>query len=506
MQVSSTQRSSFALGAVLLTMLITILYLRYASYISLEDVQSDSSVVPATTKVSSTSKPTACDQVDIDWLASDRQYWDGWNPKSIFLNLDGSFITDNVHMEEDDTICIVTLLGPIPATSVGKGDGYIGPADSLVTTATSNSTKVPIAMQQHAKQTNAYFASVQFTHAGIYHLETVIEYRSYFWERPVLHQYQPIRFVSANKLIVGPPSKPRQSALPLCDLRNSSHMEGMWMDKTYYQTRYPFDFYGMFGDAQEDHAQNGRLFVPTHCRMEYISTSQAVQCLENKVVHVWDDGNIRRNLKAFSSTNRWCNENTNAQCICDDDDEDPKDELYPWTMDPNEPLVINETWHADTRFYYNTIESIITDDWKSAMGKQVGMIPAADVVMFGLGNKDIAMHMISPSAFAEAFTNLLEHAVETIYPHQLIVVRTPQYFCCNVMDSTAWNAGRSNAFSIAIRNAVNKFNERVLLWDVHRLGLEDNMCTAAGTTYTRRNTVSLENLVLWNLLCNSESL
>ncbi|KAI8147629.1 hypothetical protein BJV82DRAFT_353720 [Fennellomyces sp. T-0311] len=389
-------------------------------------------------------------------------------------------------------------LGPIPAKSAIKPEEHLAPADSLVMTAVGQWTQVPITLQQHPKQTNVYFASVRLNHEDLYRLDTRIEYRSYFWETPTKHYYRPFRFLSSNKLIVKALLTQKTPELPACE-PTAMGKEGVWMAKAEYQRTYPLDFYGMFGVAQEDHAVNNRLYVPNGCRPQYISTGQAAQCLEGKVVHVWADNNLRRNLKVFSSGNRWCSDPTDVECICNDDDED-HEELYPWAIDPDVPLVINKTWHASTEFYFNRVDSILSRDWKQEI-KVGSQKSQADIVIVGFGNDDAALRHVSPVRFQHALNDLLSYLVYTVYPTQRIIVRTPQFFCCGSIYASSWNSGRSEAFTKAVRDTVEQFPS-VYLWDVHRLGMPEHMCVAtAGTAYTTRSVLNVENLQLWNLVC-----
>ncbi|ORY98448.1 hypothetical protein BCR43DRAFT_561948 [Syncephalastrum racemosum] len=446
--------------------------------------------------------PDACTDVDFAWLASDRKYWDGWGSKAMFMKPDGNFTRKNVYLPEGDSICVVVLLGPIPAKSSIKPEEHLGPMDSIVMTAIGRWNKLSIELKQHARQTNVYYAPVTFMHADIYYLESRTEYRSYFWETPALHYYRPYRFLSQNKLAVRKKqTDDPEPLLPLCDFRNSQHTTGSWMRKTEYQRTYPLDFFGMFGIDQEDHAEDNRLFVPDHCRPQYISIGQAAQCLLDKTVHVYADANVRRNLKAFASGNRWCNDHQDQACVCNDDAE--KHEK--WVTDPTVPLVINETWHADTRFYFSNMGSIAVHDYKTEISAQAARVDPADIVILGFGNQDIEERSSSPGHFASIFEDLLLYLTTEVYPTQTIVVRTPQWFCCGTIESTSWNAGRSNAFARAVRLTVEKYQDRVLLWDVHRLGIPDNLCVSGGTPYSKRNVLNIENMMLWSLLCDANS-
>lgn len=163
-------------------------------------------------------------------------------------------------------------------------------ADSIVMTAHGNTgTRLSIQLEQHPHQSNAYFAPVQFSYAGTYTLESMCEYRSYFWETPIYHVYRPYTFTSENKLLVKSGSR---ELLKECD--SLQEVKGAWVNKTDYQSANPLDYYGSFAEAQEDHAENQRFFVPDNCRMPLISVGQAAQCLDQQTVHVWGDANVRR--------------------------------------------------------------------------------------------------------------------------------------------------------------------------------------------------------------------
>lgn len=207
-----------------------------------------------------------------------------------------------------------------------------------------------------------------------------------------------------------------------------------------------------------------------------------------------------RNLKAFSSGNRWCMESAKSACICDDDYEDHA-ELYPWATDFSIPLKINETWHADTEIYFNHVDTALLEaNWAQIISRRAVQLKEADIVIVGFGNDDIRLRTVTPTEFATAFSRLLDYLANEIYPTQRIIVRTPQPFCCGSIYSTAWNSGRSEAFTQAVMEAYS-WDDRVMLWNVHALGIADNMCVSSGTAYTNRKVVNLENMQLWNLLC-----
>ncbi|KAG0180468.1 hypothetical protein DFQ29_000613 [Apophysomyces sp. BC1021] len=398
----------------------------------------------------------------------------------MFIKPDGNFTVNGVQITEGETICVVALLGPVPAASAIQPETHFGPADSIVATAVGNTTKISVTLQQHPKQFNAYFAPVYFARADTYRLESTTEYRSYFWETPVYHLYKPLDFSSQNVLRVTRRTT-KVPTLPQCDARRPEHLDGIWVEST------------TNADVYDEDAKKDIEFVPNQCHLDRSS----VQCLEQKTIHVWADANTRRNLKAFASGDQWCND-ADSPCICDDDDENPAD--YPWLADPQVPLSID----GGNKVYFNPVGSITTKNWQSDIAMRAKTLPSADIVILSFGNEDIPLSRLTPSQFLSSFKNLASHLVNEVYPHQLIVIRTPQYFGRGTLRHTSWNAGRSAAFSTVVQQTVTGLNStRVALWNTHKLGMVDSTCTFAGTPYSRRDVVTVENVLLSNLICGS---
>lgn len=157
------------------------------------------------------------------------------------------------------------------------------------------SAKVTIQLQQHQQQQNAYFAATQFQQADTYKLDAINEYRSYFWESPILHSYQPHSFESQNKLIVRPTIKKQK--IPVCDLTNNSTntmLKGSWVDKSVYELDNGIELYKAYESTETTYAVNNKVFVADNCVLEYKSSGQGAQCLGKKIVHVFGDNNVRR--------------------------------------------------------------------------------------------------------------------------------------------------------------------------------------------------------------------
>ncbi|CAO3636156.1 unnamed protein product [Cunninghamella echinulata] len=355
-------------------------------------------------------------------------------------------------------------------------------------TAVGKHYTVPITLHQYPKQNNAYYANVYLKHSDDYILKATSEYRSYFYEVPIQHRYQPYSFDSSNLAIIHPTSSSAalmtlnnndDDSLPTCNIMDQS-IEGSWKNET-----------------------NQYQFIPDHCNLFY-TRHDGLQCLGKKTIHVWGDGNMRRNLKVLASP-EWCNDNDpEATCICNDDLEDPDQELYPWASNHLIPLTIGEN-----TIHFNGVNSITLQDWRSEIQKRVQQDfkdeSKADVVIVNVGNEDIGLNRMTPNQFATSLMDLIQDMLTHAYPeeHQKIILRTPQFFGTGDFYTTAWNAGRSRAFANVVRDLVRDWHHpRLFLWDTHQLGMEYNTCRFQGTLYTKRNVLDIENQLLYNLLCN----
>ncbi|KAI8340286.1 hypothetical protein BC941DRAFT_500821 [Chlamydoabsidia padenii] len=495
--MSSKQRHIILVG-VFLVFLLTVSYYQYAttahqtastlsSYYSspnegqqqveLHSPLSDLSSVTNNLINQPVKQPQPCDSGNIPWLASDRQYWDGWQTKSFFLQPDGNFTLDDVSVEEGTGLCIVVLLGPVPAASKIKVESHYAPPDLITMTAIGNKYTIPITLHQYPKQANAYYANVYFRHSDAYTLKSTTEYRSYFWEVPIQHKYQPFSFDSSNMAIITSSSSLNQQHLPPCDPQQP--LEGSWRNNT-------------------DHYQ----FIPDHCELANTQQGLAVgplDCLQHKTIHVWGDANTRRNLKALSSP-YWCNiyDDPEQSCICNDDSDDPTHSLYPWVTNHNIPLQFGQ----DTTVYYNSLGTITLEDWRNEIQHRVEtQLAPANVVIVNMGNDDVPLSRMKPHQFARSLSDLLYHLQHNVYTNgETIIVRTPQFFGTGQHYQTSWNAGRSRAFANVVRDLAN--GSRLLLWDTHQLGLEYNTCRYQGTIYTKRNVIDIENQLLLGLLCS----
>ncbi|KAI8072527.1 hypothetical protein BC940DRAFT_292786 [Gongronella butleri] len=494
--IMSSQKRHFILLGTFFIFLLTISYHQYTTTRaeSLHDRLYERPVEPAaptlpvnTPTDNDTELEKPCDKANIMWLASDRTNWNGWDTKTFFLHPDGNYSASDLYVPQHTSLCVVVLLGPVPAVSKIKVENHYAPSDIITMTAVGTDYSIAVTLEQHAKQNNAYFANVYLRHPDTYELRAVTEYRSFFWETPIHHNYQPYGFVSDNKVVVQPatPANAADTALHTAACTGNT-LRGSWFNNS---------------DVYE--------FSADRCDLRF-TRQDALRCLHRKTVHVWGDGNMRRSLKVMADP-QWCTEHPTilgleeddpSICICNDDMDDPEHTLFPWAADHRVPLTL-----GDNTVHYNSIGAITTQDWRGEIAQRAsGQLPRADLVILSVGNEDVASSRLKPVQFARAFADLLKHLVENVYPTQTILVRTPQFFGSGTHYWTAWNAGRSRAFANVVRDTLAQWQHpRLHLWDTHQFGLEYNTCRYQGTLYTRRNVIDMENQHLYQLMCAPNS-
>ncbi|KAI8877558.1 hypothetical protein K501DRAFT_288321 [Backusella circina FSU 941] len=427
--------------------------------------------------------PEACKNADFRWIASDRNYWDGWASKSMFLRKDGQFTRKDINILENEEICVLVLLGPIPAVSAIKPTLHYASSDAIVLTASSDTgVFMTIPLQQHDQQSNVYFASAHFAFDGQYILDTSVEYRSYFWENPMMHHYRPNRFSSRNKL--NAMKRFSQEQLPIC---TGPSLQGAWMSKVHLQQRDPLRYYDEYATMFGDMTDSSPVYVPSHCRFNH-----TMDCLESKTIHVWGDKHTKRNLQLLKDDHVWCNDA--ETCMCNETD------------DPNltnADSTIEFGMNTKIQFTYTPMVSSKFNDLKTEMMKSG---PEADIVILGVGNEDFGLTIQNPSHFAIAFKSLLLYTISHYHQSELIVVRTPQYFGKDDYGAEKkWNTGLSMAFANIVRSTVANLSleqkSRVILWDTHQLGSNENICKS--NLLSNQHLVQLENELLLTLVCNA---
>lgn len=216
------------------------------------------------------------------------------------------------------------------------------------------------------------------------------------------------------------------------------------------------------------------------------------------------DGNKWCNVEAISKITSKSEKRKQSACICNDNGED--NSKYPWVTNPHVPLELDNSLGIDTKIFYNNVAGSLAANNIQIFERMkeyttTNTTIKADVVIVGLGNDDVQAHKVSPDDFVNAFQEMLVN-VRHVYPTQSIIVRTPQYFCCGTLYTSSWNTGRSLTFSNTVRNLVGSF-DKMLLWDVHRLGTEETTCHSQGTSYSSRNVINMENQLLYNLICSA---
>ncbi|KAI8328310.1 hypothetical protein EDC96DRAFT_73111 [Choanephora cucurbitarum] len=379
---------------------------------------------------------------------------------------------------------------------------HIGPRDSIVMFANGQYTKKTIQLNQHTEQSNVYMAAVHFGQPDTYELNASTEYRHFFWETPILHAYHPFQFQSQNKLIVQPSER---AAKKIC---NATSLEGTWVDQARLAEYDPYMLHQMYENTEIQHSVVNKVFVPDTCQLNYVSIGKVAECLGRQTVHVWADQHIKRNLKALDQP-EWCDLEAIAElddpearkaafrCNCNEIGEDPI-----WWKDSAQPLILDNSLNVHARFYVNSLQGALVSE-RDRFIQQMEMTnhtDQADWVIVGIGNDDIEALQVTPKQFEAHLIRFFEQ-LRKIYPHQRVIVRTPQYFCCGTREGSSWNTGRSLAMTVAMRQVVQN-QPNMVLWDVHQLGTDETSCfLTQGSTYSKRHVVNTENQFLWRLLC-----
>lgn len=210
-------------------------------------------------------------------------------------------------------------------------------------------------------------------------------------------------------------------------------------------------------------------------------------------------------MEAFRSGDRWCREEQEEQeqkingnlCGCQVPD-------APWWSDPSVPIpILEDNVSTNISIHFKHFGTITLQDHRENVKEQAMKLPRADIVILSFGNDDIALNRLTPQQFEQSFSDIVGYFAQHVYPDQTIIVRTPQYFCCGLVHSTSWNSGRSLAFTNVVRQITRQLSGggggRILLWDIHRLGLPGNTCP--GSPDTKRDVIDTENALLWDLIC-----
>jgi hypothetical protein len=198
---------------------------------------------------------------------------------------------------------------------------------------------------------------------------------------------------------------------------------------------------------------------------------------------------FKRNLQLLKHNHVWCNDTDT--CVCNEAD------------DPNltnADNTIELSMNTKVQFTYSTMMSNKFSDLKTDMMESGSN---ADIVILGVGNEDLGLTIPNPGDFALSFKSLLLYTLA--HYQQWIVVRTPQYFGKDDYGAEKkWNAGLSMAFANVVRstvaNLVPEQRSRVILWDTHQLGSNENICK--GNLLSNQHLVQLENELLLTLVCN----
>ncbi|KAJ1965360.1 hypothetical protein GGI12_000838 [Dipsacomyces acuminosporus] len=461
-------------------------------------------------------------------------------------------------------ICVRVVVPPqAPANSVEASSRHItqlyqpiagspGMWDSIILDAVGAKTgaSVPVTLSplHHLNMiahdlVHIYEGELRLYDSDVFRLDGTLEYREARWnyEPPATEpfDYTPESIDVPGDMhieVVAPQSSPyhinNYVRLPLC---TRSDEPGRWL---------PASSLPFAAASQSLPVVKGRVWLPYRCRLRGYSYSAFLQCLdtnrpfspdrgETYTIHWFGDTNTRRSLKKITSLGKWCSGGNNHQQFCECDDSGEvfsrftgqnsvrntlfllNDEDGGWsTLENGEPKT-RKVEGPLARIYFHRWEGLTVfngGDWRATFdGRNLGMYPRADLVVISLSNMDAAF-----APFLE-YTRQLGQLIEFVKQHyddRHIVLRSPQYFCCRSPGGTPLRRvqkDRSRLYGEYTRRLFeHHFPSLVHVWDVssiaETLPLEQRKeiarCQINGVP---ADMVDVENLLLFNGLCNAES-
>lgn len=153
----------------------------------------------------------------------------------------------------------------------------------------------------------------------------------------------------------------------------------------------------------------------------------------------------------------------------------------------------------ESNIYFNQVDSIPTI--QKALAALSQETSKADIVILGIGNQDVSNTRQTPEEFALVFNAFLNYLTQQVYTeNELIIVKTTQYYGSH-LPYRGWTHGRSDAFANIIRSSVKQqSSKRVLLWDTHQIGLNENQVYCHDKTMSNSDVIKVENAMLSNII------
>ncbi|KAJ1960257.1 hypothetical protein GGI12_003901 [Dipsacomyces acuminosporus] len=194
----------------------------------------------------------------------------------------------------------------------------------------------PITDDRNTDLARVYQGTVRLYDPGFYKLDATLEHRDSQWNaEPGQKSVGLIGMnldtegsVSVIRDLKHPTYLGNHQKLPLC---TSADEPGRWI---------PVDNLPKHWKAWQyvSPAEDGRVWLPYHCRLRRISHAEFTHKMSQKYdsVHWYGDSNSRRSIRPFITAGKWCNEKDSLKrldCLCNDA---PKD-LFPDDWYPSRP-------------------------------------------------------------------------------------------------------------------------------------------------------------------------
>ncbi|KAI8318893.1 hypothetical protein GQ54DRAFT_341613 [Martensiomyces pterosporus] len=194
----------------------------------------------------------------------------------------------------------------------------------------------PMVDDRNANEVHVYEGTVRLYDPGLYEVDARLEQRNGEWnaepgqptvdfsETKMRTMVPGNEYVRSQVQVLRDTKHPtylkRHQNLPLCTQGDEA---GRWVPEENLPKSWRPWQYAM-------PAEDGRVWLPYHCRLRRISHAEFVfhMSLRHSSVHWYGDSNSRRSIRPFMLGGKWCHENstwTRLDCLCNDA---PKD-LFP---------------------------------------------------------------------------------------------------------------------------------------------------------------------------------